>query len=449
MRAGQEIGRLARSLWPGGVLIEARDDDGALSETEAAKSAPAIFEAAVQADGFFARLDALVRADDGWEVWEVKSSSRVKDEHLDDLAFQVLVAKRAGWPVVRAGLVHVDPDYVHPGGVVEPDRFLVRADLTAQVDQALLEIATAAEEAVATVGQPAAPEIRINRHCNRPYDCGFLEHCHSDRPEDHVLSLPQIREKEVLRFYEAGIERVSQIEDSDGLKGRQVAVWRAVHFGETIVEPHLGVALEAVKLPACFVDFEAVNSPIPRLVGFGPKDILPFQWSCHRLAEADGEAVHTAFLDETGGDCREAFARSLLETLQGAASIVYYSHYETQRVGDLARWEVPGGRELQTLFRSLGVDLLPIVRDGVYAPAFQGSFSIKSVLPALCPGVGYGALQVQDGDSAMAEYLRMVGLAKTDADRATLRRALLDYCELDTMAMVQVYRALRRLAKSA
>lgn len=446
IRAGQEIGRLARSLWPEGVLIEARDDDSAVSMTEAATGAPAIFEAAVEADGLFARLDVLAAAEGGHEVWEVKSSTRVKDENVADLAFQVHVARLAGWTVVRAGLVLVDGEYVHLGGPIEPERFLVKSDLTGDVEALLPGIARAITDSRATLDVPVAPDIKINRHCNRPVECPFLDHCHAHRPEDHVLSLPQIRENEVIRFYDAGIERVSQIDDPDGLTKRQKVVWQAVNFKETIVDPGLAKALDSVAFPACFVDFEGLSSAVPRLLGFTPKDVLPFQWSCHRLGSADTEPIHSEFLDETGGDCRAAFAESLLETLDGAASIVYYSGYEIQRVGDLARWGVPGGARLQALLQERGVDLLPIVREGVYAPAFRGSFSIKAVLPALCPEIGYSDLEVKDGDTAMAEYLRMVSLATTDAERKAVARALLDYCQLDTLAMVEVYRALRKLA---
>ena len=122
---GIEVGIKARLLWPGGVLIDTPYNDyaEALRRTSALiadPTVPAIFEAALAHDGVFVRVDALERLPDGrWRLNEVKSSTRIKDEHLEDIALQSYVL------VVR-GTEAVLKDYAVPAevrakmGVIRP-----------------------------------------------------------------------------------------------------------------------------------------------------------------------------------------------------------------------------------------------------------------------------------------------------------------------------------------
>ena len=104
-------------------------------------------------------------------------------------------------------------------------------------------------------------------------------------------------------------------------------------------------------------------------------------------------------------------------------------------------------RELASIDERI-VDLLPIVREHVYHPAFHGSFSLKSVLPALVPRFGYQDLNIQDGKAAATALERVLFGAGDTADRGALREELLRYCERDTMAMVELHRRLETLGSS-
>ena len=92
------------------------------------------------------------------------------------------------------------------------------------------------------------------------------------------------------------------------------------------------------------------------------------------------------------------------------------------------------------------VDLEDVFKTAYVDAGFDGSTSIKKVLPVICPDLSYKDLDVQDGSSAMEAWERMIKAEAEEADR--ISSALLSYCELDTFAMVEIYRFLTKLYRS-
>jgi hypothetical protein len=190
--------------------------------------------------------------------------------------------------------------------------------------------------------------------------------------------------------------------------------------------------------------------PIPLYEGTRPYQTIPFQWSLHMLG-ADGILRHQEFLAACDGDPRRAFAATLIKVLASLdAPIVVYSAYEQTRLKELAA-AFPDLRDSLIAIAGRLVDLLPIMRSAVYFPDAGFSNSIKSVGPALCPGFTYDDLQhIADGAAASAAFLQLAsGCSTTAEDIGRLRTALLAYCQRDTLAMIEVHRALIRLAANA
>jgi Domain of unknown function(DUF2779) len=171
------------------------------------------------------------------------------------------------------------------------------------------------------------------------------------------------------------------------------------------------------------------------------------QYSVHRV-DALGAVTHHEFLATPGCDGREALARTLVEATRGAATVLAWSaDFERARVVELAKHVPALARELRDLADRIR-DLLPIARQNVYHPEFRGSFSLKSVGPALVPELAYTDLEVADGMTAstrLEQYL-VRGDEMTDEARAQLRAALLAYCGRDTEVLVGVWRVLGTLA---
>lgn len=454
--AGAEVGRQAHRLFPGGVLVaEAYDRHEAAVERTRALLAdpwvPAVFEAAFSHEGVRIRVDVLERLGAGrFGLREVKSTGSVKDEHRPDVAVQLFVLEGCRLDIASVELVHVDTSYVRGADGVDWRRFFARADLTAEARAALPSVRARVAELHAVLARAAAPEVAPWRHCTRPYGCEFQAHCHRDLPEDWVLGLLRLTERAAEELRARGIERIRDIPDDVALNVLQRRVRDAVATREPYVGAELAAALAQAGPPALYLDLETVAPAIPIWPGTRPYQAVPFQWSLHRQ-DLGGRLDHWRFLADAsaGADPRRAFAESLLEAVEAhpLLPILVYSSYESRILRELAG-ELPDLAHRLCAVGDRLVDLHRIVQAHVYHPGFGGSLSLKSVAPALVPGFGYGDLEeIADGSAAQQAFARLLagGAGAEDAQRT--RAALFAYCQRDTLALVELHRALAALGQ--
>ena len=448
---GQVIGQKAHLLFPGGILVEEEPWEHAEAVIHTAAlmadlSVPAIFEAAFEHVGVRVRVDVLERlAHNSWGLREVKGSSRVKDHYLDDLAIQTFVVRGAGVPLTSIQLMHVNTGYVRGKGDIEWPEFFAREDLDEMVAAMLLELPGRLPGLRDCLGLPEAPVMEPGSQCSSPFDCEFWDQCTANKPADWIVRLPRLRQSQADELKTMGIESISAIPPDFPLSCKQAIIRDATASGKPFVSPDLGDLLKEFGPPAAYLDFEAMNSAIPLYEGTRPYQAIPFQWSLHVLDEI-GQLSHRDFLALGDVDPRRSFAESLIEALGwGDVPIIVYSAYEKSRLNDLADLFPDLRPALEAIISRLA-DLLPVVRAAVYHPDFDFSNSIKNVGPALCPGFGYDDLDgVSDGLAASAAFVRLASDSFANGDEAAqLRRSLLAYCERDTLAMVEVHRALRR-----
>ena len=177
-----------------------------------------------------------------------------------------------------------------------------------------------------------------------------------------------------------------------------------------------------------------------------PYQQVPFQWSLHRV-DPHGRVRHREFLADGRSDPRPAFARTLLAALRHRhAPILVWSRFESSRLAELAAALPEHAADIAAV-RARLLDLHPIVRGHVGHPDFGGSFSLKAVAPVLAPEIAYDDLDgVHDGGEASTALVRLaLGAFESAAEEAAIRRALLEYCGRDTLALLELHRALRRL----
>jgi hypothetical protein len=245
-----------------------------------------------------------------------------------------------------------------------------------------------------------------------------------------------------------GIERISEIPADFDLTEHQDRMRDVIVSARPYVSPGLANALAILEGPLTYIDFEAMNPAIPVYPGTRPYERLPFQWSLHR-DDGNGGLTHQDFLAEADRtrDPRPAFIETLLDALGREASpVVVYSPYERTVLQDMARQFPHLAADIEAVIARL-VDLLVIVRDHVYLDGFNGSFSIKAVGRALAPHFTYDGLDhVANGEQAATAFQRLTLIDLPAGEAATLRDALLAYCRLDTLALVETHRALKRLA---
>ncbi|THJ23573.1 MAG: DUF2779 domain-containing protein [Nitrospira sp. CG24E] len=448
---GTEVGELARSRFPGGVLVTAgyRQSEAALAQTAELiqdLAVPAIFEGAFLHGGVLVRADVLERVQTeegqfcGWRLIEVKSSTRVKDVHLEDLAVQSEVILGAGLTLVSTGLMHINTGYFYRDGAIDLMELFSIQDLSEAVAQRRAEVPARLAEMSRMLLQAQPPAIEPDQHCHTPYDCPFWEHCTNDKPARWIHYLPGPKQV-ASQLTQQGVTTIDEIPAGTKLSPVQRRVKENIEW----VSTKLGPVLKAVQYPVHHLDFETVMLAVPRFSETRPYQALPVQWSNH-IEEATGELRHEEFLHKDVSDPRKVLAESLLESLGSKGNICVYSPYEKSVIEQLAE-ALPS---LRTALRALVPrlwDLHPIVRDHYYHPLFDGSYSLKEILPALVPSLGYDDLAIKEGGHAASQYYRMVFVETDWIERATIKEALLRYCERDTLAMVELRRALMEKTK--
>jgi len=444
--AGQEVGRLATRLYPGGVLIE----EDHLHHHEAVQSTmsaidnfqiPAIFEAAFVYDDVRIRVDILQRLGDGrWNLIEVKSATSVKDVYLPDVAIQHNVLIGSGLEIGDAGILHLNSNYVYDGGEIELSNLFAFSDLTEQVLELQRELSLKLAELKDMLTAANPPQILPSRHCLSPYPCEFWDHCTAEMPEFWVMGLTGIREERLNELTAMGVEDIRHIPTGFPLSELQERIRTCVVSREDYAAAELEEELTEVEYPVHFLDFETVSPPIPVYADTRPYQAIPFQWSDHILSGA-GDLDHSSYLFREEGDPREDFSASLLAILGEEGTIFTYSNYERRVVSELAE-HLPKQRD--QLFATLDrfKDLQALIKRYFYNPGFHGSFSLKSVLPVLVPHMSYDNLVIQEGTHASLEYLRMLNPKTSPEQKKRIEQALIDYCSYDTLAMVKIREAL-------
>jgi hypothetical protein len=442
---GHHVGAVARSYVPGGVLIDLPhyDTRGRVAATANALAAGArvVYEAGFVADGVFVSVDILERRGGGFVLVEVKSTTDVKEEHLPDVAIQLHVLRRAGLDVPRAELMHLNRACRHP----DLSNLFLRVPVTARLRPWLRD----APERVAALQRILAgpvPAVAPGPHCTSPYDCPFLARCWPPRPPHHVSTLYRFRGPRADALVAQGYETLLDLPADFDARGAAARQLRSVRAGELVVETGLGRALGEIEPPLAYLDFETVNLPIPVWPGCAPYDAVPVQMSCH--SDGSGGLTHRSWLAEGPGDPRPGIAAALLDACAGAKTIVAYkAPFERRCIEHLAE-AVPARAAALRRVKSRVRDLLPVVRDHVYHPAFGGSFSLKSVLPALVPDLGYDDLVIQEGAAAADALEALLFGSETLGDdaRRALRTDLLRYCERDTLGLARLHARLRGLA---
>jgi predicted RecB family nuclease len=399
---------------------------------------PAIFEAAFEDGGVFVRVDILHRRrDNRWRLIEVKSTADLKEQHLDDIAIQHRVLSRCGLDLASSCLAHVNRNYVFQGGSIDVRRFFKIKNLTRRVERLLPKLTFLLRSEFRVLAMPNAPDLPSGPHCTNPITCEFFDRCNPPLPNDHIGYLPRLHASAAEELEEIGVESIRDIPDDFELTEIQRRAATCVQTGEPWFSPDLGKELESLKYPLYFADFESVNPAIPRFSGMRPFDQLPFQWSVHVRRQPDAEPEHYEFLATDKSDPRPEFISSLCSALGETGSIVVYAAFESQRLSELAAWLPEFAERIKGMQDRLW-DLLPVVRNNLYHPAFAGSYSLKSVLPALVPEMSYDGMTVANGQDAGLAWESLLRGTTLGAERERIKKALLDYCGQDTLALVRL-----------
>ncbi|MDQ1267476.1 MAG: hypothetical protein QG560_119 [Campylobacterota bacterium] len=451
---GYSVGEAAKKLFAGGVEVEfdASNFDGMIAKTKELiqSGCKIIYEATFKENDIFAMADILVKNGAYWDIYEVKASTGVKEYHLDDASIQYYALQNA-IDIGRIYVVHINNNYVRNGDL-DVEKLFTIVDITDEVQNRQHLIPTHIEEMFSML-KADMPNIDIGTHCSSPNSCDFSGHCWSHIPSPSVFNLYWMNGNKKFEMYYKGIKTYDDIPDDFKLNATQqlqVSTYKSKepHIKPTIIKNFL----DTIKFPINFFDFETFQNAIPRFDNQRPYMQIPFQYSLHILHE-DGRLEHKEFLGDEHIDPRADLITGMLQDITPTGSIVAYNQsFEMSRIKELSNFDKDRSEALLAL-NSRFVDLIvPFRGRGYYHPEFNGSFSIKSVLPAMFPNddeLNYKKLgSVQNGGDAMETFANLY-LLKDKSKREEIRKDLLAYCRLDTLAMVRILEKLIQIAKGS
>jgi predicted RecB family nuclease len=454
---GHEIGHLAQQVFPGGIDLSPEtyyDFSDAIDQTREAinKGQTTIYEAAFYHEEVLAALDILHHQDgERWAI-EVKSSTSVKDYHLQDAALQYWVMAQSGFTPDKFFLMHINNAYVKQGPI-DPKALFTLSDITTEVKE---KQAWVAEQipSLKSLQANQEPDIPIGKHCDAPFECDYKPHCWKHIPsKDSVFELKNARGKD-WELYEQGILHLADVPPDFKLSVTQQMQVEGVKFGSSFIrkEP-INEFLETISYPVYYFDFETINSAIPILDGTKPFQQVPFQYSLHRVSAPGESAEHTPFLanpldftEKGEADPLQSLINRLKTDFQHEGTILAYNAVFEKTVLKALATAYPEDAEFIHLLTERFVDLMDVFKQGWYVTtAMQGSYSIKYVLPALFPELSYDNLAIGNGADASNTFLSMIVGSFTGNETLT-RKQLLQYCEQDTYAMVLLHKELLRVS---
>lgn len=464
---GNQVGEMARTLYdPDGngsfIDVEALGFENAFADSADLldRGDGPIFEAGFRAGGALAFADVMLplleTSDDDdhhrWHLIEVKASTRVKDHHWNDIAVQAYVARAADIDVRKASIAHINRNFVYQGDGNYAG-LLTESDLTYDTFAASSEVERWISEAREIDALAEEPDIDTGAQCSDPYPCPFAEHCnrHHAAIDYPLTSLPRFSGVKRAQLEAEGITDLRDVPDGQ-LTPLQLRVKQHTCSGETFFDREAAAAeLAGHGAPAKFLDFETAMFAVPIWKGTRPYQQIPFQYSLHSI-DNNGTLTHQAFLDLSGDDPSEALAASLVAHCCDADAngdpsgpiFAYFARFEKRVIFELSERFPQYSDALRSIISRI-VDLLPIASRHFYAPSQQGSWSLKAVLPAVCPDLSYDQLgdSIRNGAMAVQGYMEAVASGTSAERKAEIECELLEYCCLDTLALVRMWEVFR------
>jgi CRISPR/Cas system-associated exonuclease Cas4 (RecB family) len=456
MAEGDKIGEIARVLFSSNsdgrlIDIKAQGVDEAIRKTsDILPDRQPIFEAGFESNGARCFVDILLpsgnNADPEWRIVEVKSSTKLKPYHLEDASIQAYIAAQSGIAISSIAVAHVDSGWTYQGDE-NYQGLLTEVDVTEEAKAKISEIAGWIKDAQEVVAAPEPPLVTMGKHCKTPHECGFQHICKEgqNQAEFPVEWLAGRLHKDIQSQQRLTPALDMRDIDDSLLNSDQKRIKDATISGQPYFnQPAAAAELENYSFPLYFLDFETIQTAVPRWAGTKPYQQLPFQFSLHRL-NSTSSWEHREFLDLSGNDPSRSFAQKLVEGCGNDGAIfVYNASFEAARIRELSEKFDDLSSALLSLNERM-VDLHPVAKRHFYHPSQQGSWSIKYVLPAICPDMvdAYQSLVgVQNGTMAMDAYVTATELGDMDPAKAGIAEQLKAYCKLDTWAMVRIWSAL-------
>lgn len=456
---GNVVGDLAMNLFGDFTEVTAYKEDGKLDlnkmqelTKECIESGTEnICEASFNYNGLYCAVDILRKEDGGYAIYEVKSSTHASHIYAVDIAYQKYVLEHCGLNIVGTYLICINSDYIR-GEELNIDELFQIIDMSAEVKDEYQNVPSLLKKAEQIYSLKTEPDTDIGLHCRDPYECAFWGYCTKDLPSPNVFDLYRMSFEKSIKHYKQGqISYNDLLFDSSITNAKQLRqmLHQVSDQPDDIDKGGIRDFLDTLSYPIYFLDFETTQAVIPEFEGTKPYQQIPFQYSLHYIEYEGGPLLHKEFLAESGTDPRRAIAECLCEDIPMNVCVTAYNKaFECSRIKELAATFPDLSDHLMNIGSNIKDLLVPFQSGYYYTRAMGGSFSIKSVLPALFPddpALDYHNLeQIHNGGEAMSIFPKIKDMPPEEAERT--RHNLLKYCELDTYAMVKVWERLKEIS---
>lgn len=447
---GTHVGLVAQQLFPGGVDLGRfipSEIDKVLSDTARLidQGQDIIYEAGFSYNRTLCFVDILVKKEGKWYAYEVKGSTSVSEVYLWDAAFQYHVITSSGLELQDISIIHLNNQYTRRGDLAIRELFTIQSVL-----KEVQEIQDDIDKNINLMKQmlcaDKAPDIDIGKPCSDPYICSFFGHCWSGIPKYSVFNISRLPVDKKFNLYRQGILKINDIPDDYPLSDSQRLQVNAEKSGDCFIDViQIRKFLKGFTFPLYFLDFETFQPAIPMFDKSRPYQQIPFQYSLHILTGSGGSLIHKEFLSGIHGDPRIPFIEKLIEDLGTDGDIVVFNKsFEITRLKEIADDFLVHRKSIKSVINRIKDLMQPFSMKWYYSPDMMGSYSIKKVLPALVPAFSYENLEINKGDLASVAFERLYYETDESITEKT-RSDLLEYCKLDTLAMVEIFRVLKNV----
>ena len=448
LQNGKEVGEYAKKLFGEYVNIEFNKNVNVMIDKTrecVERKIPVITEASFKYENTFCSVDILKNDSDGVEVYEVKSSTELQDIYLDDISFQVYILKNLGYKVKNANIVYLNSNYVRKGEL-ELDKLFIIEDVSSEIKKREKKVSDNVSRILSSLRNPEEIYNDIDSYCFKPYECPFIEYCEKDLPKPNIFDIKRMKITEKLKYYKAGkISFEDLINENLNEKYLQQIDFELNDKEEYINAKNINKFLNGLYYPLYFLDFETYQQAIPSYDGISPYMQIPFQYSLHYIKDEKSKLEHKEFLSEDSIDPRRKLAEKLVEDIPTNACVLAYNmSFEKTVIKNLANTFPDLKNNLMKIHDNIIDLMVPFYNRDYYLKEMKGSYSIKYVLPALFPddpSLNYHNLDlIHNGSEAMNAFSSLGNYDKETKDN--IRNNLLEYCKLDTYAMVKIWQKL-------
>ncbi len=449
IKDGYEVEDYFQKLFRDGISLRGSREDLLERTKESLEKKKTIFQATFETeDSLLAKIDVLEfdKENDNWNLYEVKSGSSIKTDlfhnHIKDITFQKIVLEKSGVEVGKSFIVHLNKDYIKNG----------------EIDLKKLFIINEVSKEISLVKKETESEIKsaldlLKREDVDTSGCECIYKSHGQQCDGFRFFNPEVPEYSTAHIFKGkklenlindNIFDIKDVpEDFKTTKNQKTKIDLQKSGVPQIDSFAIQETFSKLEYPLYFLDYETFGKPIPFLDGYKPSQQVVFQYSLH-ISHKDGKLEHFEYLADNLENATRELLVSLKSRIKTVGSVVvWYESFEKSRNNELAELH-PEFKDFLEDLNSRVFDLMKVFKKDYLHPEFKGSASIKKVLPILVPELSYKDLEVQNGTMAIEAWGKTIFDNVSSEEKQKIRKNLLKYCELDTLAMVKIFEKLKQ-----